>query len=71
MVTGKCPCGACCFPGMDNKVLVHNLIDINRGVGATMASLALAIVDFGPTYLVGLLRANYSCRIYVSSTTMH
>ena len=26
-----------------------------------MATPALAVVDFGPTYLVGLLHATYSC----------
>ena len=31
-----------------------------RGVGASTATPALAVVDFGPTYLVGLLRATYS-----------
>ena len=31
-----------------------------RGVGASTATAALAVVDFGPTYLVGLLRATYS-----------
>ena len=37
------------------------------GVGASTATPALAIVDIGPMYLVGLLRATYSCKIYVSS----
>ena len=27
----------------------------NRGVGASTATPALALVDFGPTYLLGLL----------------
>ena len=31
-----------------------------RGVGASTATPALAVVDFGPAYLVGLLRATYS-----------
>ena len=31
-----------------------------RGVGASTATPALAVVDFGPTYLVGLLQATYS-----------
>ena len=33
----------------------------SRGVGASTATPALAVVDFGPTYLVGLLRATYFC----------
>ena len=33
-----------------------------------MATLALAVVDFGPTCLVGSLHATYSHKIYVSST---
>ena len=32
----------------------------SRGVGASTATPALAVVDFGPVYLVGLLRATYS-----------
>jgi len=28
-----------------------------QGVGVSIATPALAVVDFGPTYLVGLLRA--------------
>ena len=34
-----------------------------------MATQALAIVDCGPTYLLGLLHATYSHEIHISSTT--
>ena len=35
-------------------------IPLIRGIGASTATPALAVVDFGPTYLVGLLRATYT-----------
>ena len=34
-------------------------VTICKGVGASTATPALAVVDFGPTYLVGLLCATY------------
>lgn len=40
-----------------------------RSIGAGMATLALAIVDF-PTHLVGLLFASNSCNIHVALYTV-
>ena len=48
-----------------------SIIGTSLIIGASTVTLALAIVDFTPMYLVGLLRAISSHKIYISSANMH
>ena len=50
---------------------VLSIIGTSLIIGASTVTLALAIVDFTPMYLVGLLRAISSHKIHVSSANMH